>query len=164
MVATSTGSPASRKFTKLTPLTTRPSLTSRQGIMRLVNMRTRETSNVKRETKMSAKNSSRLALTQYQEPQERPDNLIYRRRGPSLQLHLQPVDRAPARLASPRGAKSRLKRSQGRTTTQPPLATPLDSARPTFHRGRCPYRSQRPRHSLLAPSAIQSPSSPIPPS
>src|SRR5208283_3279437 len=29
-----TGSPASRKLTKLTPLTTRPSFTSRQGMMR----------------------------------------------------------------------------------------------------------------------------------
>src|SRR5689334_24216021 len=37
-VATSTGSPASRRLTKLTPLTTRPSFTSRQGMMRLVNM------------------------------------------------------------------------------------------------------------------------------
>src|SRR5208282_6440942 len=34
----STGSPASRKLTKLTPLTTRPSLTSRQGMTRILNM------------------------------------------------------------------------------------------------------------------------------
>src|SRR5450432_3721527 len=33
-MAASTGSPASRRLTKLTPLTTRPSLTSRQGMMR----------------------------------------------------------------------------------------------------------------------------------
>src|SRR5580765_4374844 len=33
--ATSTGSPASRRLTKLTPLTTRPPVTSRQGMMRL---------------------------------------------------------------------------------------------------------------------------------
>src|SRR6266850_2590082 len=33
--AISTGSPASRSFTKLTPFTTRPSVTSRQGMMRL---------------------------------------------------------------------------------------------------------------------------------
>src|SRR5216683_435064 len=32
------GSPASRRSTKLTPLTTRPSLTSRQGITRTLNM------------------------------------------------------------------------------------------------------------------------------
>src|ERR1700694_5491303 len=38
-MAASTGSPASRKSTKLTPLTTRPSLTSRQGITRTLNIR-----------------------------------------------------------------------------------------------------------------------------
>src|SRR6476660_6056695 len=32
--ASSTGSPASRRFSKLTPLTTRPSSTSRQGMTR----------------------------------------------------------------------------------------------------------------------------------
>src|ERR1022692_3811239 len=32
------GSPASRRFTKLTPLTTRPPVTSRQGMMRLANI------------------------------------------------------------------------------------------------------------------------------
>src|ERR1051325_1249746 len=37
-MAASTGSPASRKLTKLTPLTTRPSLTSRQGMTRTLNM------------------------------------------------------------------------------------------------------------------------------
>src|SRR6266699_2399006 len=37
-MAASTGSPASRKSTKLTPLTTRPSLTSRQGITRTLNI------------------------------------------------------------------------------------------------------------------------------
>src|SRR5260370_5602368 len=37
-MAASTGSPASRRLTKLTPLTTRPSLTSRQGIMRTLNI------------------------------------------------------------------------------------------------------------------------------
>src|SRR5579863_2376264 len=37
-MAAATGSPASRKFTKLTPLTTRPSLTSRQGMTRALNM------------------------------------------------------------------------------------------------------------------------------
>src|ERR1700686_914199 len=37
-MAASTGSPASRKSTKLTPFTTRPSLTSRQGITRTLNM------------------------------------------------------------------------------------------------------------------------------
>src|SRR5260370_3689875 len=36
--ASSTGSPASRKLTKLTPLTRRPSVTSRQGMIRLVSM------------------------------------------------------------------------------------------------------------------------------
>src|SRR6476469_7387786 len=39
-MAASTGSPASRKSTKLTPLTTLPSLTSRQGITRTLNIRT----------------------------------------------------------------------------------------------------------------------------
>src|SRR5438477_11614098 len=38
MRAASTGSPASRRLTKLTPLTTRPSLTSRQGMTRTLNM------------------------------------------------------------------------------------------------------------------------------
>src|SRR6266404_5438109 len=38
-IAASTGSPASRRSTKLTPLTTLPSLTSRQGITRTLNMR-----------------------------------------------------------------------------------------------------------------------------
>src|SRR5215468_4669015 len=37
--APSTGSPASRKLTKLTPLTTRPSLTSRQGMTRTLSTR-----------------------------------------------------------------------------------------------------------------------------
>src|SRR5438094_337820 len=37
-LAISTGSPASRRFTKDTPFTTRPSFTSRQGMMRLVSM------------------------------------------------------------------------------------------------------------------------------
>src|ERR1700686_3111699 len=37
-MAASTGSPASRRSTKLTPLTTRPSLTSRQGITRTLNI------------------------------------------------------------------------------------------------------------------------------
>src|SRR6476646_3066380 len=37
-MAASTGSPASRKSTKLTPLTTRPSVTSRQGITRTLNI------------------------------------------------------------------------------------------------------------------------------
>src|SRR2546423_5455290 len=37
-IAASTGSPASRRSTKLTPLTTRPSLTSRQGITRTLNI------------------------------------------------------------------------------------------------------------------------------
>src|SRR5580698_712474 len=37
-MAASTGSPASRRSTKLTPLTTRPSLTSRQGITRILNI------------------------------------------------------------------------------------------------------------------------------
>src|ERR1700712_5183230 len=37
-MAASTGSPASRRSTKLTPLTTRPSLTSRQGMTRTLNM------------------------------------------------------------------------------------------------------------------------------
>src|SRR5437763_16222794 len=37
-MAASTGSPASRRLTKLTPLTTRPSLTSRQGITRTLNI------------------------------------------------------------------------------------------------------------------------------
>src|SRR5437667_7819590 len=36
--AASTGSPASRRSTKRTPLTTRPSFTSRQGITRLANI------------------------------------------------------------------------------------------------------------------------------
>ena len=36
--AISTGSPASRKPTKFTPLTTRPAVTSRQGIIRFVNI------------------------------------------------------------------------------------------------------------------------------
>src|SRR6185295_9066659 len=38
-IAASTGSPASRRSTKLTPLTTLPSLTSRQGITRTLNIR-----------------------------------------------------------------------------------------------------------------------------
>src|ERR1700733_3036753 len=38
-MAASTGSPASRRSTKLTPLTTRPSLTSRQGITRTLNIK-----------------------------------------------------------------------------------------------------------------------------
>src|SRR6187549_1327016 len=37
-MAASTGSPASRRLTKLMPLTTRPSLTSRQGMTRTLNM------------------------------------------------------------------------------------------------------------------------------
>src|SRR3954464_12722588 len=37
-IAASTGSPASRRLTKLTPLTTRPSFTSRQGMTRTLNM------------------------------------------------------------------------------------------------------------------------------
>src|SRR6185437_11335365 len=37
--ACSTGSPASRSCTKLMPLTTRPSLTSRHGMSRLASMR-----------------------------------------------------------------------------------------------------------------------------
>src|ERR1700728_4194428 len=37
-MAASTGSPASRRSTKLTPFTTRPSLTSRQGITRTLNI------------------------------------------------------------------------------------------------------------------------------
>src|SRR5205085_4885649 len=37
-IAASTGSPASRKSTKLMPLTTRPSLTSRHGMTRTLNM------------------------------------------------------------------------------------------------------------------------------
>src|SRR5215472_7470714 len=37
-MAASTGSPASRKSTKRTPLTTRPSFTSRQGMTRTLNM------------------------------------------------------------------------------------------------------------------------------
>src|SRR3954471_10122666 len=37
-MAASTGSPASRRLTKLTPLTTRPSLTSRQGMTRTLNI------------------------------------------------------------------------------------------------------------------------------
>src|ERR1700674_5995125 len=37
-MAASTGSPASRRSTKLTPLTTRPSLTSRQGMTRTLNI------------------------------------------------------------------------------------------------------------------------------
>src|SRR6185369_591697 len=40
MRATSTGSPASRSPTKLTPLTTRPALTSRHGMMRFASMET----------------------------------------------------------------------------------------------------------------------------
>src|SRR3978361_2449324 len=38
-MAASTGSAASRRSTKLTPFTTRPSLTSRQGITRTLNIR-----------------------------------------------------------------------------------------------------------------------------
>src|SRR3974390_2428246 len=38
-MAASTGSPASRKLTKLTPLTTRPSFTSRQGMTRTLSTR-----------------------------------------------------------------------------------------------------------------------------
>src|SRR5271154_5673527 len=38
IAACSTGSPASRSDTKLTPLTTRPSFTSRQGITRSFNI------------------------------------------------------------------------------------------------------------------------------
>src|SRR3954463_8196245 len=37
-IAAATGSPASRRSTNLTPLTTRPSLTSRQGMTRTLNM------------------------------------------------------------------------------------------------------------------------------
>ena len=37
--AASTGSPASRRSTKFTPFTTRPSFTSRQGMMRIFNIR-----------------------------------------------------------------------------------------------------------------------------
>src|SRR5262245_10475486 len=37
-MAASTGSPASRRLTKLTPLTTRPSLTSRHGMTRTLNI------------------------------------------------------------------------------------------------------------------------------
>src|SRR4029077_15060473 len=37
-MAASTGSPASRRSTKLTPLTTRPSFTSRQGMTRTLNI------------------------------------------------------------------------------------------------------------------------------
>ena len=37
-VEAATGSPASRRLMKLTPLTTRPSLTSRQGMTRTLNM------------------------------------------------------------------------------------------------------------------------------
>src|SRR5271170_5799252 len=36
-MAAATGSPASRRLTKLTPLTTRPSFTSRQGMTRTLN-------------------------------------------------------------------------------------------------------------------------------
>src|SRR6266852_9314201 len=38
MIACSTGSPASRKDTKFTPFTTRPSLTSRQGMTRTLSI------------------------------------------------------------------------------------------------------------------------------
>src|SRR5271169_97598 len=38
-MALSTGSPASRRLTKLTPLTTRPSFTSRQGMTRFLSIR-----------------------------------------------------------------------------------------------------------------------------
>src|SRR5439155_18523591 len=38
-IAASTGSPASRRSTKLTPLTTLPSLTSRQGMTRTLNIK-----------------------------------------------------------------------------------------------------------------------------
>src|ERR1700690_2517435 len=38
-MAAATGSPASRRLTKLTPLTTRPSLTSRQGMTRILSTR-----------------------------------------------------------------------------------------------------------------------------
>src|SRR5215471_12602116 len=38
-MAASTGSPASRKLTKLMPLTTRPSFTSRQGMTRTLSTR-----------------------------------------------------------------------------------------------------------------------------
>src|SRR4029078_13438990 len=37
-IAAATGSPASRKLTKLMPLTTRPSFTSRQGMTRTLNI------------------------------------------------------------------------------------------------------------------------------
>src|SRR5580692_9116963 len=37
-MAAATGSPASRRLTKLTPLTTRPSFTSRQGMTRTLNI------------------------------------------------------------------------------------------------------------------------------
>src|SRR6478735_6488765 len=37
-MALSTGSPASRRLTKLTPFTTRPAVTSRQGMIRLVSI------------------------------------------------------------------------------------------------------------------------------
>src|SRR5512134_1818227 len=37
-MAASTGSPASRRSTKFTPFTTRPSLTSRQGMTRTLNI------------------------------------------------------------------------------------------------------------------------------
>src|SRR6202034_488655 len=40
-MAASTGSPASRRLTKLTPLTTRPSFTSRQGMTRTLNISVR---------------------------------------------------------------------------------------------------------------------------
>src|SRR5512146_611729 len=120
-------------------------------MMRLVNMATRETGNGKRETKMSAKHSSRQALTHHQEPQERPDSPTYRRRAPCPQSLLQPEDRAPARPASLRRAKSHRRRSRGKTTTQLPPATPPDSGRPTYHRVKYPYRSRRPTHSLPTP-------------
>src|SRR5690242_21776467 len=42
-IAASTGSPASLKLTKLMPLTTRPSFTSRQGMTRIFSMTQRVT-------------------------------------------------------------------------------------------------------------------------
>src|SRR6185503_1012122 len=90
-------------------------------------------------------------LTTRRGPQRQPGNRASRRTTLSPQSPLQPVDRAPARLASPRCAKSLRKRSQGRTKAPPPPATLPDSARPTYHRGQCPYKSRRLSHTLPVP-------------
>src|SRR5580658_5495456 len=94
--ANSTGSPASRRLTKWTPLTTRPLVTSRHGMMRLAN--TRRNSSQSADTRDSDQHRDRQPCDRQPRDKQRRDNQSRDRKGAESLNHATPFPKPRAQL------------------------------------------------------------------